>query len=420
MYIYLKRVKMKIKFKNKRSITRLWKGKLNEFNCFLKFFDSNRVGESFDDDHSLALWVSDQRVLFDTGQLTKQEYSKLENKNFLFKVKNKTESELQFNLESIVRKSRIEDIDTNKNFKDIAVWLEKKELAMSNDIDFYDSDPINDNFLRIMVIAKRIKKSEIKTRKNIYLWNQKCDFINDLIFNKEERIVKSRYPIEQRWIIYHMENKDKLNNFQIQKFSKIESKYKEIIENEKQYLVEKNIAKEDQLKKDPLATTYKFKSCSICSNNVYSLKGECVKCVSDRDKESKNTRKKKDIIVFNAKVAAQTAKRKANKLQATPNWLTKEDHQKIEDFYILAQVKSKEEGEEYNVDHIIPLVGKDYVKMSDGSTRYIQVVCGLHTPENMQVMKGADNKSKQARFDAATHDENKYLNDIKNQIRIKL
>jgi hypothetical protein len=411
---------MIVKFKNKRFITGLWKAKLSEFNFFLRFFETNRVGESLDDDPALSLWVSDQRVLFSSGQLTKKEHLKLENKNFLFEVKNKTESELQYTLESIVRKSKIEDIDLIKNFKDVSVWLKNKELSMSNDIDMYDSSPINDNFLRIMALAKKIKKSEIKTRKMVYIWNQKCDFVNDLMFNKKERIVKSKYPIEQRWITYHMENKGKLNNFQIKKFSNIENQYREVIENEKKDLVEKKISKNAQLKKDPSSTTYKFKSCNICSNNVYSLRGECVKCVAGRDKESKSQRKKKDLVVFNAKVAAQTAKRKANKLKATPKWLTKEDHNKIENFYIAAQIKSKDNEEEYHVDHIIPLVGKDYIKMHDGSTRYIQVVCGLHTPENMQVIKGIDNKSKQARFNLSSHDENKHIKDLKKQIRIKL
>jgi hypothetical protein len=411
---------MIVKFKNKRFITGLWKAKLSEFNFFLRFFETNRVGESLDDDPALSLWVSDQRVLFFSGQLTKQEHVKLENKNFLFKVENKTESELQFTLESIVRKLKIEDIDSNEKFKDVSVWLKKKELLMSNDIDMYDSSPINDNFLRIMVLSKKIKKSEIKIRKIIYVWNQKCDSVNDLMFNKKERIIKSKYPIEQRWIIYHMENKEKLNNFQIQKFSNIENQYKEIVETEKKFLIEKKTSRDEQLKKDPLSTTYKFKSCNICSNNVYSLRGECVKCVAVRDKESKIQRKNKDIVVFNARVAAQTAKRKANKLQATPKWLTKEDHSKIENFYIAAQIKSKVNEEEYHVDHIIPLVGKDYVKMNDGSTRYIQVVCGLHTPENMQVIKGLDNKSKQARFNLSSHDENKHVKDAKKQIRIKL
>ena len=71
------------------------------------------------------------------------------------------------------------------------------------------------------------------------------------------------------------------------------------------------------------------------------------------------------------------AKRKASKLQRTPSWLTKEDFAKIEEFYKEAQKLREETGEEYHVDHIIPLQGKN--------------ISGLHVPNNLQILRARDN-----------------------------
>jgi hypothetical protein len=79
-----------------------------------------------------------------------------------------------------------------------------------------------------------------------------------------------------------------------------------------------------------------------------------------------------------SKVAAIKAKYRAAKYQATPNWLTKKHLQEIEEFYTLAQELAwLNEGEVLQVDHIVPLQGKD--------------ICGLHVPWNLQILTKADN-----------------------------
>jgi hypothetical protein len=55
-------------------------------------------------------------------------------------------------------------------------------------------------------------------------------------------------------------------------------------------------------------------------------------------------------------------------------------HQDVADLYWLAKDLEKVSGEEYHVDHIIPLAGKD--------------VCGLHVPWNLQVLPADVNMSK--------------------------
>jgi hypothetical protein len=78
------------------------------------------------------------------------------------------------------------------------------------------------------------------------------------------------------------------------------------------------------------------------------------------------------------RVNAANARRRAAILNATPAWLTDQEHAKIRDIYIDA---SSRQGD-WQVDHIVPLRGK--------------TVCGLHIPSNLQILSGPDNRSKGA------------------------
>ena len=85
------------------------------------------------------------------------------------------------------------------------------------------------------------------------------------------------------------------------------------------------------------------------------------------------------------KVAASSSNIRAAKLNRTPSWLTKEDLGKIKEIYKEAQKKKEETGEEWHVDHIIPLQGKN--------------ISGLHVPDNLQVIKATENLSKHNRYE---------------------
>ena len=80
----------------------------------------------------------------------------------------------------------------------------------------------------------------------------------------------------------------------------------------------------------------------------------------------------------------KAAERRALKLKATPEWLTKEHKEQIKIEYELAAWCSLVMKENYEVDHIIPLKGK--------------TVCGLHVPWNLQVITAKDNKVKNNRI----------------------
>jgi len=98
-----------------------------------------------------------------------------------------------------------------------------------------------------------------------------------------------------------------------------------------------------------------------------------------------NKDKRKDIQrryaqQYPGKVNANTAKRRAARLQATPLWLTKEHLKQIERYYIVAKWVESILGEHIHVDHIIPLQGEN--------------VSGLHVPWNLQLLTEEENCKK--------------------------
>jgi hypothetical protein len=80
------------------------------------------------------------------------------------------------------------------------------------------------------------------------------------------------------------------------------------------------------------------------------------------------------------KINTKTAKRRAIKLQALPKWLTKEELEQIKELYTCAQMFKLYTGQEYHVDHIVPLQGEN--------------VCGLHVPWNLQILPAKENMIK--------------------------
>jgi 5-methylcytosine-specific restriction endonuclease McrA len=83
-------------------------------------------------------------------------------------------------------------------------------------------------------------------------------------------------------------------------------------------------------------------------------------------------------------VNANTRKRQASLLKRTPKWLTDFDNMKMKCLYQLAVMRTRDSGEDWHVDHIIPLQGK--------------LVSGLHVPSNLRVVPAAYNISKNNSF----------------------
>lgn len=76
-------------------------------------------------------------------------------------------------------------------------------------------------------------------------------------------------------------------------------------------------------------------------------------------------------------VRADTKARRRKHRLATPKWLTREQKGQIRELYKIAITMTKTTGEQYVVDHIVPL-------RSD-------VVCGLHVPWNLRVITQEQN-----------------------------
>lgn len=74
------------------------------------------------------------------------------------------------------------------------------------------------------------------------------------------------------------------------------------------------------------------------------------------------------------------AKRRADKIQRTPAWLTGEQLTAIDKLYKQAAWLTRITGVKWHVDHIVPLKGKN--------------VSGLHIPDNLQVIPAWENIKK--------------------------
>lgn len=95
-----------------------------------------------------------------------------------------------------------------------------------------------------------------------------------------------------------------------------------------------------------------------------------------------------------AKLSAVSMKRHAAKLKATPLWLTDQHFKLILDFYIQCSILTELTGIIFQVDHIVPLQGKE--------------VIGLHVPWNLQILPRHENIRKSNNFDPVEYN-NVYL-----------
>ena len=82
----------------------------------------------------------------------------------------------------------------------------------------------------------------------------------------------------------------------------------------------------------------------------------------------------------NPKVKFRETMKYFKRLKRTPPWLTPTQKEEIKNFYLLRDDARILTGENYHVDHIIPLQGK--------------LICGLHVPWNLQVLPASINLSK--------------------------
>lgn len=82
--------------------------------------------------------------------------------------------------------------------------------------------------------------------------------------------------------------------------------------------------------------------------------------------------------------SAHAAEWRAFKRKGAPSWLTPEQRREMVDAYAYAKAWSQVTGVSHDVDHIVPLRGKE--------------VCGLHVPWNLRIIPAAENRKKSNRL----------------------
>jgi len=93
-------------------------------------------------------------------------------------------------------------------------------------------------------------------------------------------------------------------------------------------------------------------------------------------RQYRNTWKENNAV----QVRADTKARRRKHRQATPPWLTRRQKSEIRQIYQIAITMTKTTGEQYVVDHIVPLRS--------------ETVCGMHVPWNLRVTTQEENLKK--------------------------
>jgi hypothetical protein len=125
----------------------------------------------------------------------------------------------------------------------------------------------------------------------------------------------------------------------------------------------------------------KSEAAKAAAKRYYEKNKDKVKLkAASRDITSVRSYKKKHKLNNPEYYKALTNQRRKRFKDATPIWLTKEQKKDIRNLYLEALKKFEETGVPYEVDHIIPINGKD--------------VSGLHVSWNLRVITREENLRK--------------------------
>ncbi len=137
-----------------------------------------------------------------------------------------------------------------------------------------------------------------------------------------------------------------------------------------------------------------YSECKECSKN--SLKtipksnkkyNKSISAEKRKEYKAKYRSEGKELLWFKAwkaknrgRMSSYFAARRARLKNATPVWLTAEHVIEMQEIYTMAKELQWLSDDELQVDHIIPLAGKN--------------VCGLHVPWNLRIITGKENRKK--------------------------
>lgn len=156
-------------------------------------------------------------------------------------------------------------------------------------------------------------------------------------------------------------------------------------ETKRQYYLRNKVKKNEQSRKYRVANLQKLKDYqkeyNIAHRDHIRTRGRDYYIKNKSKIDSRNKEYLKKYCIENkAKMAAKAAKRRADKLQRTPKWLTPFDLHYISHLYIQARQLTLITGIVHEVDHIYPILG--------------DTVSGLHCPLNLQIITRTENRSK--------------------------
>jgi len=167
-----------------------------------------------------------------------------------------------------------------------------------------------------------------------------------------------------KWEAWYSKNKDSMKK-----------EYRKKAEQEREARLATGVKVCSICKKEKPLSEYHMRNRKRKDNSVYQHPyASCKPCRRENNRYYEKTPNGKVLKRNNSNI-----REKRNKL-ATPKWLTKEQKKRIIDIYEDMRRCRGTTGEEYHVDHIIPIRGKN--------------VCGLHVPWNLRVIKASDNLSK--------------------------
>ena len=122
---------------------------------------------------------------------------------------------------------------------------------------------------------------------------------------------------------------------------------------------------------------------SYRENNKEKIKGKDAKYRKD-NLEKLRSYGRKHYTLNKDRYSEASARRRATKQKATPNWLSGNQKKEIKDLFWMAQDLRRVTGENYHVDHVVPLNN--------------ELVCGLHVPWNLQILPEDINYAKSNTF----------------------
>lgn len=132
--------------------------------------------------------------------------------------------------------------------------------------------------------------------------------------------------------------------------------------------------------------------CKICSKEYTRAYNASIK--DKRAERARAYRKKRpDVLrgIESRRPDGHASKKRAQRRNCVPPWLTDEQKARMSEFYSHARDCKIVSGQDYHVDHIVPLTHP--------------LVCGLHVPWNLQVLPQDLNDSKGNKMEVSNVDD---------------